>query len=260
MAASRGLPNGAGRPLPARFPARVVGGSFNPGYPGSWYRAVGERAPLSLLRQPDNPADPQAVAVVRDDTGMVLGHLRRHVASRLAAELDDGVLWVVIEAIPAFDDRAMDHPGLTVRLERIAWADDPPVRTGQLGSPPATSGSGLCRVDPRAYAQRMVDRGGRQLAAQVREVAPDLWAVPSSSQPGRSYAVVVDVDDHRLVRCLCHCGSGTFRPQLPVPCRHAAAVISHLAAAGTVRIVDGLGYHLPSLAPTTSRSVPMGKP
>jgi hypothetical protein len=241
--------------LPPRFPARVVGGTFTSGYPGTWYRTFVDRADLELRREADNPADPNAVAVMRADTGTVLGHLRRDVAARLAPELDDGALWIVVSYTPAVDDQAGAHPGLTIRIERISWADDPPLRPAEKRPtrPPAP-----CRIDPRVFAQRM-DQQAAELAPDVIEIAPDLWAVPSASQPDRRYAVAVDIDDHRLVRCLCHCSSGTFRPQLPVPCRHAAAVIRHLAASGTVRIVDGLPYHLPAVAAPIVPSVPMDR-
>ena len=97
------------------------------------------------------------------------------------------------------------------------------------------------REDIHAWATRMTELAE---GLEVRWVAQNQYAVPSSSKPGLFYAVVVDPDDHGLVHCLCHCQSGTCRPAQPIPCRHAAAVISHLVDTGYLRRINGLAYRV----------------
>lgn len=83
-----------------------------------------ERTPLSLRREPDNPADPHAVAVWADGGGEPwrVGYLERAVAARLAPRLDDDRLgarfagwWDEPEGrwrrpvVCVVDDRAGEH-------------------------------------------------------------------------------------------------------------------------------------------------------
>ncbi len=112
--------------LPRRFNSRVVGVSFAPGYPLSvaklearmllpWlHDRPSEPIPVTLVRDPGNPADANAIRV--DVNGEPLGHIDRRTAERLAPSLDAGVEWraeitdvLVSEADPA-------HPGITIRL------------------------------------------------------------------------------------------------------------------------------------------------
>lgn len=112
---------------PGNFRVRVVGLTFAPDYPGCvqrldpalWgHRPVPERARLVLRRQPDNPADPNAVAVVNAETGEHLGHLPAHLAARLAPDLDAGATWEVASWEVVVSPRAGDQPGLEVEVRR----------------------------------------------------------------------------------------------------------------------------------------------
>ena len=80
----------------------------------------------------------------------------------------------------------------------------------------------------------------------------DQYAVPSTSDPHRFYSVVVDID-HGLARCLCDCASAIHRPELPVACRHGAAVLSDLVERGELRRIGGLAYRIPSRTPALVR-------
>lgn len=71
---------------------------------------------LDLEREPDNPHDPNAVAVLHD--GDRIGYITRPLANRLARELDAGVEWQVTLEHVYIDPDHTEHPGLSVLLER----------------------------------------------------------------------------------------------------------------------------------------------
>jgi len=220
-----------------RFAVRVVGCSFAPGYPGALYRAARRREQLVVVREPHNAADPHAVAV-RTAGGEPVGYLPAAVASRVAPGMDDGEQWVVARWRLATVAAAPGHPGVLLALERVQWAVDPPIRRRRLDD----QSRPRRLADIRAYAKRMASRAAGMLAWRVGE---DLWAVPSSSRPGTCWAVVADVDAHRCVWLLCGCPSGTYRPEQPIPCRHAAAVVAEMVRRKEALVAAGLAYAVP---------------
>jgi hypothetical protein len=218
--------------------------SFREGYPGNVYRAVLAEAPLGLHRDPTNEVDPLAIAVVRDDTGELLGFLQRNAAKQLAPLIDAGELWVVSSSSVAVADNGTGKPGLRLDLQRVEWAEDPPTRTAQMGFEPRRQKPAI-RHDPRAWANR-VTALAREEGRKPRRVGEDHYAVESGSKPGVFYSVVLDVDEHRLVHCLCQCEGAVYHPDLPIACSHAAAVIDMLVERGSLRRIGGLAYSLPT--------------
>jgi hypothetical protein len=85
------------RTPPAAVPAfrtPVRGHAFAARPPGAV--APGPGRPARLVREPDNPRDPLAVAVwAAEGTPWRLGYLDRSVAARLAPRIDDGQRFVV---------------------------------------------------------------------------------------------------------------------------------------------------------------------
>lgn len=233
-------------PLRDRFRTRVVGLTFGPDgerYAARVYRAVvADQAPLRLTRQPGAGRDPYAIAVERDDTGEHIGYIRAKTARALAPHIDVGELWVVQTVDLEIADGREERPGLMLTLRHIVWADDPPIVSRQAGS--GTSRAKRPPPDFRQWGRRALHFANEAGLRAVR-VGPDVWAVPSGSYEDRWYSVVVDVDPHRLVRCLCHCKGAACRPELPVACRHAGAVIQELARRGEARMVGGLAYQIP---------------
>ena len=230
--------------IPTRFTVRLVGVTAEPSYPGNVYRAVTQDAPLELVREPNNEYDANAVVVRRADTRERLGYLRANVANVLAPHLDAGEIWVVDEKQIGVKTGSEANPGLTVHLVHVVWVEDPELRPPTTGKPRNAFEAMRrrnSREDPRAFAERMTERS-RDLA--VRLVAGAQYAVPSESQPGRYHSVVVDADDHGLVHCLCDCQSGNCRPNLPIACRHGAAVITHLVDVGYLRRIGHLAYRV----------------
>jgi hypothetical protein len=114
---------------------RVVGVTFAPTYPENLHRLEallasverhpaseeGEGAPAIIVRSPDNPADTNACEVHVPSLGelAMIGWLTAPVAARLAPELDAGVVWQgqVVDVLVHPDHS--DHPGITIKLERI---------------------------------------------------------------------------------------------------------------------------------------------
>lgn len=102
--------------LPATFTAKLVGLSFVDEYPQNILGCQGaEDSSLELVHRPDNPFDENAVEVRRN--GVMLGHLPRAAAARVAAELSEHE-WAasIVEVLinPEYNDR----PGLLIRCER----------------------------------------------------------------------------------------------------------------------------------------------
>jgi hypothetical protein len=122
-----------GRGLPAKFGVKLVGCSFIEGYPGTFHRLHhfwerGDGPDLDLEREPDNPHDPNSVAVVVAPTmrpggvmhrgGLVVGHVPRSLAARLGPSLDDGDEWVVTFWQVLVDEANPNQPGLSIELHR----------------------------------------------------------------------------------------------------------------------------------------------
>jgi hypothetical protein len=76
--------------------------------------------PVQFIREPDNAADPNAIAV-HDTAGRRIGYLFREIAANQAGLLDRGLIrlsgWLVAAGEPGFDpDRAMINPPLIVSV------------------------------------------------------------------------------------------------------------------------------------------------
>jgi hypothetical protein len=85
----------------------VVGVSFQPGYPGTFHklaqRAADRYPKCKLRREPDNPHDPNAIAVVVGRRKV--GHLPRGTAEWLAPRLDAGEdITAVVADVEVFPD------------------------------------------------------------------------------------------------------------------------------------------------------------
>jgi len=128
------------QPLRSGSIVPVVGVSFatwpdgSPAYPENveildraqfvalWRGEEPEPAHVTLVRQPDNPVDANAIEVRcqlgPDPRAVPLGHLPRAVAWRLAPELDDGVPWVAELVGVRTNPHHPDRPGVDVRLVR----------------------------------------------------------------------------------------------------------------------------------------------
>lgn len=238
--------------LPRKIPSRVVGLSYASDYPHGVYRAVATQAPLMLQRDPENEYDANAIEVVAVSSREVLGFLRASTSRLLAPHLDADETWGVSSCQLEIADGHESHPGLLVTVERVEWAEDvpiqPPVPMGnepkrrprRRGGPPH-----MLRENPRQWGQRMLDLSD---GIDVVPVVDGQFAVASLNKPGHYYSVVVDTDAQGLAMFLCHCPGGVFRPDQPIPCRHAAAVARRLEAFGELRILEGLAYQLEGVA------------
>lgn len=90
---------------------------------GLRFHAVGPPEPgmlVQLVREPDNPADPNAIAV-RDTTGRRIGYLPREIAEQYAGLIDHGLVrlqgQLAAAAEPAFDpDRFDTNPVLYLSI------------------------------------------------------------------------------------------------------------------------------------------------
>lgn len=127
------IENGKMAVLPMRSPATypVVGVTFTEFYPQNLHdlmainleaEAMGERVAVVIVREPDNPVDPNSCAVHVPALGKRghIGHLVRPVALRLAPELDTGVRWRGEVASIRVSPSNPDKPGIDINLERIA--------------------------------------------------------------------------------------------------------------------------------------------
>jgi hypothetical protein len=114
---------------PFRTPLR--GHAFAAAPPGA--APVGPELRARAVREPDNPADPLAVAVwatPRAGSGPPwrLGYLDRVVAARLAPRLDDGAsIEVAIEGLVPEPDGRWQRPVVRVQI------GPPSARTGEVG-------------------------------------------------------------------------------------------------------------------------------
>ncbi|HXG72126.1 MAG TPA: HIRAN domain-containing protein [Gemmatimonadaceae bacterium] len=83
------------------FTVKCVGVTFGENYPDDLhalsdiYALPGsEKVAAVLLREPENPYDPNAIAVHVPALGNRIGHIPRDLAVRLAPEMDDGRHWL----------------------------------------------------------------------------------------------------------------------------------------------------------------------
>lgn len=125
-------------PVSRRFRTPVRGHAFAGPAPDD---ALASGRAVELLREPDNPADPLAIAVWSEDREgrrWRLGYLDRTVAAHLAPRLDAGaVATAVLEGWIEEPDGRWERP--LVRLEVIPAAGAGPadtVRAAVWGRPP----------------------------------------------------------------------------------------------------------------------------
>lgn len=134
--------------------------------------SVGEE--VLLRRQPDNPADPHAVQVVRKD-GAVVGYLSSPLAGRVAPQLDRGARYrATVVAVTGGGEKNL---GANLRLEQEA----PPSRAVWVRSAFAAS------WDAQAATRAVV--GGDGLDEEAHSVLPRLLrgqrvAVAGAPRPG----------------------------------------------------------------------------
>jgi hypothetical protein len=98
------------------FLVKAVGMTFYDGYPESFLELRDYPYPLeaSLIRQPDNAYDPNAVAVLL--SGRIVGHLPRYLAARVGPRIDAGARYVVTASI-LVEPGHEDLPGLLIDAE-----------------------------------------------------------------------------------------------------------------------------------------------
>jgi hypothetical protein len=135
----------AGDPVPERrldarsgrpFRTLVRGHAFAAAPPGA--RTLDPGLPAHAVREPDNPADPLAIAVwAQPGQGSAaawrIGYLDRVVAARLAPRLDAGArVEVEVEGLVPEPDGRWQRPVVRLRLEE-------PARSGLWGRPPGAT-------------------------------------------------------------------------------------------------------------------------
>lgn len=115
--------------IPGALGAKIVGLSFVDDYPSNLHALAvlhgTEREPrLVLRRNPDNPHDANAVEVRaerppdRPGEPIMLGHLPRALAARIAPELDAGEPWHVAAWQALEHPQHPNQPGLSIDLRR----------------------------------------------------------------------------------------------------------------------------------------------
>lgn len=117
--------------IPGAFSAKVVGLTYAPGYPHNLHtlaalRGSSEEPRIILRHNPENPFDTNAVEVRAQEPGgdfVLLGHLPRAVAPRVAAGLDDGQGWEVTGYEVLEDPRHPNKPGLSIKVQRFTFDD-----------------------------------------------------------------------------------------------------------------------------------------
>lgn len=134
-----GPPEDPRPPTPRRFRTPVRGHAFAGPAPED---ALEAGRPVELVREPDNPADPLAVAVWSQDRhgrGWRLGYLDRTVAAQLAPRLDHGAQVAgVLEGWVEEPDGRWERPMVRLEIAPAARGDVPPdtVRAAVWGRPP----------------------------------------------------------------------------------------------------------------------------
>lgn len=108
--------------LPPDLSSKVVGLTFEDGYPDNVNGLSTRVARLRLHREPSNLYDSNAVAVIEVDpeTGEIttFGHLPAALAGRIAPEIDAGARWELAGYEVLVTPRYPDRPGLSVVLLR----------------------------------------------------------------------------------------------------------------------------------------------
>ncbi len=105
----------------SRFEIKAVGVTFHDGYPDNLYalreRFAHGKGEASLIREPDNEYDKNAVAVLAG--GEIIGHLPGWFAQKIAPEIDSGTRYRVVDASVLVDPDHEDRPGLLLECERV---------------------------------------------------------------------------------------------------------------------------------------------
>lgn len=106
------------RVIAPRFRVKAVGLTFHVGYPDRLLDLAGYPYPLeaTLLREPDNAHDPNAVAVLL--SGSPVGHVPADLARRLAPMLDQGTRYIVTGTV-LIDPEYPDRPGLLLDCAEV---------------------------------------------------------------------------------------------------------------------------------------------
>ncbi len=107
-----------------RFTTRVSGVSFDNPDGTSRQRILQKLRPgdmTGLIRMPDHPDDPNAIAVVFRDRGM-LGFIPAHISERLADQLDSGL--VGFARVVEITGGTADKPTLGCAVEVLLYDDD----------------------------------------------------------------------------------------------------------------------------------------
>lgn len=99
---------------------KLVGVSFCDRYPDNLLalhklRSTDATVAVQLLREPDNPHDSNAIAVVCDSAGGFIGHVPAQACVQLAAQMDAGECWLgVVEGV-SINPEHPDRPGVAIR-------------------------------------------------------------------------------------------------------------------------------------------------
>ena len=105
----------------SKFEVKVRGVTFHPGYPENLYEIEQwwERGPRegSLIREPDNEHDANAVAVFIG--GEIIGHVPAFLARDLAPLIDAGQHYTISDFSVLIDPEHKDRPGLLIRCEQV---------------------------------------------------------------------------------------------------------------------------------------------
>lgn len=115
-------------PMPTRFEFPVVGVSFTPHYPNNLLMLEealmeagmrGEQLACIIIRNPDNPHDPNACEVHVPALGPdgFVGFITAPLAARLAPAIDAGVEWS--GHVSQLRLHHLDRPGLEITLEQV---------------------------------------------------------------------------------------------------------------------------------------------
>jgi len=105
----------------------VVGMTFVEGYPSFVHNLrelvdgltwQDEPIPVVFVRNPDNEHDPNAVEVHVPALGIMIGHVSRQIAARLAPSLDEGVAFTASVEWVRVDPDHPENPGVDIKFQR----------------------------------------------------------------------------------------------------------------------------------------------
>lgn len=106
--------------MPEQFLTKVVGVSFAPDYPNNIYaiakNVVSANAPCTLVREPDNEFDSNAIRV--DVEGNCIGHIPKLISMVLAPKMDNGERWIASVHSIVVSSENVNQPGLKINVWR----------------------------------------------------------------------------------------------------------------------------------------------